>query len=214
MTLFRVGGVPIVAHWTLIVLLTAFAAWVGAREGVVGAVHALALVAALLGSVLWHEGGHAWVATRLGLRIESVLLLPFGGATRVEHTWVTPRVDAVVSAAGPAASLLLGAVALGVGRATAWRDAEMIGWVNLGLGVFNLLPAFPMDGGRVLRAALVGRMGLVRATSVALSVGFVLAVAMAAVGMRWRQPEPVIVALFLVVAQRREWVAVRQLAEA
>ena len=118
-----------------------------------------AVTAALFfASVLAHELSHAIVARRFGLKVEGITLFIFGGATTIDADSRTPREEALIAIAGPAASLLIGAALLVVGQivtqphidgAIAW-----LGFVNIALGIFNLIPGFPMDGGRVLRALL------------------------------------------------------------
>jgi Zn-dependent protease/CBS domain-containing protein len=110
------------------------------------------------GSVLAHELSHAIVARRFGLKVEGITLFIFGGATSIDADSHTPREEALIAIAGPATSIAIGAVLIGadalisqpqVGALVGW-----LGFINLALGIFNLIPGFPMDGGRVLRAFL------------------------------------------------------------
>jgi len=125
-----------------------------------GAYWAVAVATALLffGSVLAHELSHALVARRLGLRVEGITLFIFGGATSIDQDSRTPREEALIAVAGPAASIVIGLALLGANLVVSQPQlAALLGWlgfINLLLGAFNLIPGFPMDGGRVLRAIL------------------------------------------------------------
>ena len=120
----------------------------------------VAVATALLffGSVLAHELSHALVAQRLGLRVEGITLFIFGGATSIDEDSRTPREEALIAVAGPAASIFIGLALLGANLLVDQpQAAALLGWlgfINILLGMFNLIPGFPMDGGRVLRAIL------------------------------------------------------------
>jgi Zn-dependent proteases len=142
----------------------------------------LLLIIAVFASVIAHELGHALVARSAGLPIIDISLYPFGGMARM---LVPPRTSAEeirMAIAGPIVSLVLGVLFLFVGwlsdRATVWVLAE----INMMLGVFNLIPALPMDGGRILRAYLARRMGFYRATAIAARAARYLALAIAVIG--------------------------------
>ncbi len=176
----RVAGIPVQVHVTLLFLLPfvllqlppAWWAW-----GLVG-------MAGLFASVALHELGHSLVAMRKGCRVSHILLLPIGGLARMDRLPSSPRDEVLVAAAGPAVSLLLG---LAAGQASAGLDAAglpapalvalLLGRVNIGLAVFNLIPSFPMDGGRIFRAWLTPFVGRIEATRRAAKVGRTLAVA-------------------------------------
>lgn len=120
----------------------------------------VAVATALLffGSVLAHELSHALVARRFGLKVEGITLFIFGGATTIDEDSRTPREEAWIALAGPVTSLLIGLVLLGIDLFIAQPQlGALLGWlgfINVLLGLFNLIPGFPMDGGRVLRAIL------------------------------------------------------------
>ncbi|MFD0514377.1 site-2 protease family protein [Streptomyces aureus] len=171
--LIRIGsvrGVPVRAHWSvpLIMLLLAYGlagrtlpayapGWAPVVYAVAGVVGALLLLA----SLVVHEAAHALTARRAGIPVRDVTLWALGGMTRMDRP-TTARAAFVVAVSGPLASLLLGgatiAGAVGVHAALGWRmPVAMLGWLggmNVLLGVFNLLPATPLDGGRVLQAVL------------------------------------------------------------
>ncbi len=142
-----------------------------------------ALVAlALFGSVLVHELAHARVAIRRGGKVRDITLLMIGGVSNVTEPPRSPRDEAVMALAGPVASLALAALfyvlhlLLGATELFSLRFALFyLAGLNLALGLFNLLPAFPMDGGRVLRGVLAARVGPVRATRIAATLGKVFA---------------------------------------
>ncbi|MFF4530345.1 site-2 protease family protein [Streptomyces sp. NPDC001407] len=141
-------------------------AWVPGRSS--GTYDAAGLAGAVLltASLLLHESAHAVTARRAGIRVEDITVWGLGGVTRLGRA-ATPRVQFFVSAAGPLASLVLGGIVLaagfGAGHALHWALVSAVlvwaGWANLLLGVFNLLPAAPLDGGRILQAALWWRGG-------------------------------------------------------
>ena len=120
----------------------------------------VAVATALLffASVLAHELSHALVARRFGLTVEGITLFIFGGATSIDSDSRTPREEALIAVAGPVTSILIGLALLGIDLVVSQPQlAALLGWlgfINLMLGAFNLIPGFPMDGGRVLRAIL------------------------------------------------------------
>jgi Zn-dependent protease/CBS domain-containing protein len=202
-TLLRVKGVPIRLHWTLLLILP-YVAFVFSRDfaGVADAASVGAeglslpplfwgalLALALFASVAVHELAHSLVAIRVGGRVRAITLMLIGGVSQIERLPRRKGIEALMAAAGPAVSLALGALFL-FGRGLLPADAGdlrlgffYLGQINLILGFFNLLPAFPMDGGRVLRDLLATRMGALRATRVAALVGKVLAVFMGLFGL-------------------------------
>ncbi len=163
----RIFGVQIALHpsWFVIAVIVTYlmaagqlpATYPGWSEGVywaVGAVISLLFFA----SVLAHELSHALVARRFGMRVRDITLFIFGGAASMEGDAQRPRDEALIAAAGPLASLAIGAVLLGASLVVALPEVQAIvgwlGYINLTLGLFNLIPGFPMDGGRILRAVL------------------------------------------------------------
>jgi Zn-dependent protease len=142
----------------------------------------LAVALALFASVLLHELAHALYAQRKGGKVEGITLLMIGGVTQVVEAPRAARHEAVMALVGPVVSILLGAVFWLIHLAMDQASFNLrfaffyLGSLNLVLGVFNLLPAFPMDGGRILRAVLVPRYGPVRATNIAARVGKVFAI--------------------------------------
>lgn len=170
----RLAGFPIRLKLSFLLLL-GFVFFTAGSLGVFGIVLAFA-------SVLVHELGHAVVARRLGVRIAGIDLGFLGGAAQMVDPPRSSRDEMAIAAAGPAVSLGIAVAGFGLGALTGVNVLTTLGWINLILGVFNLLPAFPMDGGRVLRAALVPRMGYRDATRLAVKIarGFVVLFAIGA----------------------------------
>ncbi|HEY5948632.1 MAG TPA: M50 family metallopeptidase [Kofleriaceae bacterium] len=148
-----------------------------------GGLGGVALVLLVFGSVLLHELGHAMVARELGVRVSGIELSFFGGAAKMVQLPRTATHEALIAAAGPAVSLILGAIGLGLGAITHWWLFAWLGYTNLIIAAFNLIPALPMDGGRILRALLTRRMDFVRATDAAVTVARVVAIGFAIVGL-------------------------------
>jgi Zn-dependent protease len=188
----RVASIDIRVHVSFLILVVLFAV-AAPQPGVAGVAWSLLWLVALFGSVVLHELAHSLMARRRGGAVHEILLFPLGGISKLEHLPETARDEFDVAIVGPLTSLALGVAALGVGAALggavlpidliggAW--AIRLGWLNLLLGTFNLLPAFPLDGGRVLRALLERRHDLLTATRIATRVGHALAGAMIVVGM-------------------------------
>lgn len=153
---------------------------------------AVAVGILFFGSVLAHEMAHALTARRRGIEVEGITLFLFGGATHARVDSRGPREELVVSIVGPLTSLLLGGLSLLIAQPLGWPD-QPIGWgfgylgaVNILLGAFNMLPGFPLDGGRVLRAIVWKLTGsLSRATRIAGMAGQVVGYGLIAAGGAW-----------------------------
>jgi Zn-dependent protease len=174
----RIAGFPIEVNPSFLVLLAIVALTMGGVAGVIAVLVAFA-------SVIAHELGHALVARHLDVRVAGIELHFFGGAAKIVDQPRTPGHEVAIAAAGPAVSFAIAGLstmlAMMVPPAAPLFGA--LAWINLLLGAFNLIPAFPMDGGRILRALLTRRMGHMRATEVAvvLARGFAVALALYAV---------------------------------
>lgn len=202
LTILRVHGIPIRLHASVLLLIPfltfalaaqtgpiAEAAGLDASQlslpgwawGVIGSV-------GLLASITLHELSHTLVAIRHGGRVDSIVLMALGGVSQVSQMPRRPGHELLMALAGPAFSIGLAmilAVAHGLTRDTPNISfiCFVLAYLNLVLGIFNLLPAFPMDGGRVLRAALALRVGKPRATRIAATVGKVMAVLFGLLGL-------------------------------
>jgi Zn-dependent protease/predicted transcriptional regulator len=213
----RIAGISVRIHATFPLLLL----WVALRQGG-GTAAAIAGVVAILvvfTIVLLHEFGHALMARRYGIGTHDITLLPIGGLARLERMPREPKQELAIAVAGPAVNVALallfggilfttqGVRSLGVlllpsqGLTLPGILAQLVE-INLGLILFNLLPAFPMDGGRVLRALLALRSGdLTRATRHAAVVGRIFAALFAFVGLFvWNNPSLVLIAVFVWLA--------------
>lgn len=176
---FRIGtlfGVPINLKVSFLVLLGVILLTYRSLEGVL-------LLLLTFGMVLLHELGHALVARRLHVPIVSIDFHFFGGAARMARPPRSARHEVLIAAAGPAVSFALALLALLLWLATGLGLLRYLLWVNLLLGAFNLLPALPMDGGRILRAALCGRMGYLPATRLAVRIARGLTLALGLWGL-------------------------------
>jgi Zn-dependent protease/CBS domain-containing protein len=195
-TVARIAGINVDIHATFLLLLAWMAlAGYGRSHTPAAAVGAVLLTLVIFTSVVLHEFGHALTAARFGIRTRSITLLPIGGVAHIEHVPSRPRQELAIAIAGPAVTVaIIGllyvtlrasghSTAAGASLPTAWSFVSQTMWVNVVLAVFNLLPAFPMDGGRVLRAALAMRMPFAKATDVAARIGKAFALLFALAGL-------------------------------
>jgi stage IV sporulation protein FB len=206
----KLAGTVVHVHVTFFLLL----AWIGvagglARGSLGAAAEAVAFTTTLFACVVLHEFGHALMARRFGIRTRDIVLFPFGGVSRLERIPEVPAQEFLIALAGPAVSVGIAAalfVVLQWGgsapqlEAFARGDAsfaERLMFINAGLAAFNLLPAFLMDGGRVLRALLAVGLDYVRATTLAARIGQGIAVLFALVGALVPNPLLLIIAIFV-----------------
>lgn len=214
--LARIAGIDVYVHATFFILI----AWIGLSywfvEGSLAAVIAgIGLILALFGCVVLHELGHALMARRYGIRTQQITLLPIGGVASIERMPEDPKQEIAVALAGPAVNLLIALglwLWLSLGQALLQVDQlsltggpflERLMVINVILGIFNLLPAFPMDGGRVLRAVLAMRMDHNRATQAAARVGQGLALWLGLLGLLYN-PFLIFIALFVWIGAAAE----------
>lgn len=220
----RIAGIPIYIHWTFLVLL-AWIAYAGTRGGHTGA-QALVEVGftlALFGCVVLHELGHALMARRFGVPTADITLLPIGGVARLQKVPEKPQEEFLVAIAGPLVNVVIVLLLYLAGvRAQIIQTDEAIlltggFWgrlmlVNIFLVLFNLLPAFPMDGGRVLRSLLAMTMDYNRATRIAASIGQMMALGFAFLGLQ-SNPLLLLIALFVWIGAGSEAADVQQKTE-
>lgn len=214
-----VKGTVIRVHLTFLLLLGFIGFANYARGGSAAALASVLYVLALFGCVLLHEFGHVFAARRYGVRTPDVTLLPIGGVARLERIPEKPGQELVVALAGPAVNVAIAAVLLlalggmggGAFELTDPRQGlpDRLLAANLFLAGFNLVPAFPMDGGRVLRALLAYRMGYAQATRIAAGVGQFLAFLLGMFGLFGGNPLLVFVALFVYLGAAGEAQAVQ-----
>ena len=186
--LIRIAGTDVKVHVTFLLLLGYLGLQAYHEGGTPAAAETLALVLGVFLCVLLHELGHIFMARHFGVRTPDVILLPIGGVARLERMPSEPRQEFLIALAGPAVTL--GIAAALYGCLSAWGmhptllSTELDGsslitalmQVNVFLLLFNLIPAFPMDGGRVLRSLLAMRLGLLPATRIAARIGQCLAI--------------------------------------
>ncbi|WP_165704080.1 site-2 protease family protein [Enhygromyxa salina] len=214
----RILGIPtrIHASFALVLVWIGFSTWSAAHSSL-AVLFGLGFALAVFTCVLLHEFGHALVARRFGIETRRITLLPIGGVAELERSPSDPRAELWIAAAGPAvnlgiaAALALAGFALGSFGAGGLVSVVLSGlvWANLMLGLFNLVPAFPMDGGRVFRALASKRVGQLRATQLAAKLGRFLAVGFGAWGLFGGNPVLVLVAAFVWFAAGRELASVR-----
>lgn len=185
----RLFGIEIAVSWIFVPIL-ALLVTLTTRSGL----ESFFLLVVVLGSVLLHELGHALVAQHFGIHVRRIKFWLLGGVAELSHIPENPRVEGLIALAGPAVNFLLALaslplVLLGQQGALPPAAAELsliFFLVNLLLGALNLLPAFPMDGGRLLRAGLATRMDWLRATELAVRIGRWVALFLAVIGIvRW-----------------------------
>lgn len=212
----RIFGSELRIHATFFLLLI----WIGVAAyldgGAAAAVENTVFVLALFACVVAHEFGHALTARRYGIKTPDITLLPIGGMARLERMPEKPGREILVALAGPAVNVVIWAVLVGVFGAAAKLsdlaqiDNPAVGFVgrlaavNLFLAVFNLIPAFPMDGGRVLRALLSFFMPRVQATKVAAAAGQILAFGFGLFGLTTGNPMLLLIAIFIFMAAAAE----------
>lgn len=214
--LVTVAGIDVYVHATFL-LLIAFVALsdLVAGQGVPAMVRGTLLILAVFTTVVLHEFGHALTARRFGVRTRDITLLPIGGVARLEKMPDKPRQQLLVALAGPAVNLCIALLLFGVVRlldgpvgVESVRHAggpflTQLMWINVSLAVFNLLPGYPMDGGRILRALLAMRMAPERATQTAARVGQGVAVIFGLVGL-FVSPLLMVIAVFVWLGAKAE----------
>jgi Zn-dependent protease len=223
-TLFRVRGVPLRVHWSLLLILPYIAVVFSGYFARVASVADVSperihvpplfwgalLAIGLFASIALHELAHTMVAIRNGGKVRDITLMLIGGVSSIERMPRSWKLEATMAAAGPLASFAIAAVLLAINALIPHTAADprmglfYLANANLVLGVFNLLPAFPMDGGRVLRGLLESRLGHTRATRIAASVGRGFAILIGILGLWSGNYLLLLVALFVYSGARAE----------
>ncbi|HEU5116543.1 MAG TPA: site-2 protease family protein [Isosphaeraceae bacterium] len=208
----RLAGIDLYLHPTFLLILAL--AYFSENGGMIG----VGLTAAIFGCVVLHEYGHALTARLYGVRTRDITLYPIGGVARLERMPRSPGAELLITLAGPMVNVAIAAV-LALGLWTAGQFAPemrngLVGvfasallTINLILAGFNMLPAFPMDGGRILRALLSRPLGRLRATEVAASVGKVMALVIPVAltyAYGWANPMLFVLAVFVFLAGSAE----------
>ena len=217
LSLGKVSGIQVYIHWTFLILV----GWIvlqNAAQGQTAAqiVWAVAFLLAIFVCVFLHELGHALAARRYHIRTRDITMLPIGGLARLENMPEDPKQELVVALAGPAVNLVLAVllwliISLDPGSSTNFDMMTLdsrnflytLFVANLVLALFNLIPAFPMDGGRVLRALLSFRLSRIQATRVAASIGQVLAIGFVFIGFFYN-PFLLLIGFFIFLGAQAE----------
>ncbi len=212
-TVGRIAGTAIRVHFTFFLFLV----WIAANDyrsgGFEAAKSSIVFVLLVFACVVAHEFGHILTARRFGVKTPEVTLLPIGGVANMERIPEDPWQELLVAVAGPMVNVVIAGVLILAGG-VAIQDLQSIdveqvtlvqrlALINVSLVVFNLIPAFPMDGGRVLRALLAMRLGPQRATEIAAKFGQVFAFLFAAAGL-FVNPMLVLIGMFIYIAAASE----------
>ena len=210
--LFKVFGIAANIHVTFLFLPVFFLLFYGFKS--------MVLVLILFICVTFHELTHSLVAKKFGIGVRDITLLPIGGVASMSKMPENPKQEFLISAAGPLFNIVLALILLLVFYNAPWMPREiltnpemgeswlhmvaLIPWINIFLAGFNLLPAFPMDGGRLLRSLLATRMEYRKATTIAVNIGHVFAVIFGYIGLVHNRPILVLIAIFIYMAASAE----------
>ena len=210
----RIAGIRVRVHITFLLLIAWLFSGYYERGGSAFAASQVLFIIVLFTCVVLHEFGHALAAQGFGIHTFDITLLPIGGVARLERMPEKPLQELIVALAGPAVNV---AIALGlfavIGLRTSLDPMEFGGAdllskifaINIGLTLFNLLPAFPMDGGRVLRALLGMRLSFLQSTQIAAAIGKIFAVMFGFVGyFYWGNPMLLFIAIFIFAGASQE----------
>ena len=223
----RLWGIDVYVHATFLLLL-GFILFVGysSSGNLAAAIQDTLFVVLIFGIIVLHEYGHALTARRFGVKTRDITLLPIGGVARLERIPENPVQEFLIAVAGPAVNVAIAGICLLLmgGRVPTPDSADLLEApllprlfaVNVWLVLFNMLPAFPMDGGRVLRSLLAMNMNYVRATRIAATIGQAVALLMGFVGIfglgeiMHANPMLVIIAFFIWIGAAQEAAGVVQ----
>jgi Zn-dependent protease len=231
----KLFGVPVLLHWSFaIVPVAVYFLWKKEDTGTEGLLWLSLFATSLFLSILLHEYGHVLMARRFGVSTKDIILLPIGGLARLTKLPKRPSQELLVAVAGPLVNVLIALLFLPYFFFVFWKNLEinalplpeaitedftffipMLFGLNLLLAIFNLIPAFPMDGGRILRALLSMKFSRVRATWVASTLGQVIAAGMVVFAMVKARPSYSLIGAFIYITARQEyrWVKTESLLE-
>ena len=215
--ILKLSGIGVYIHWTFLLLLGwILLSYIMAGHGLWGALEGVVFVLAIFACVVLHEFGHALAARKFNIRTRDITLLPIGGIARLERMPEKPWQEFYVAIAGPLVNVVLAISFLSIlivsGVSPITPDVKLVGgsfiikmfWINVILFAFNMLPAFPMDGGRILRAALASALGYAQATEIAARVGQAMAIAFGFMGLISGNFFLIFIALFVFLAATQE----------
>jgi Zn-dependent protease/CBS domain-containing protein len=214
LSLGKIAGIKVFVHWTFLLLI----GWsvyndVLAGLSLVEMIESILFILAIFACVTLHELGHALAARRYHIQTRDITLLPIGGVAKLESIPEKPKEELVVAIAGPAVNVviilvLIPVIALSSGTEAFFSFSDMgflskLAWVNFSLAVFNLIPAFPMDGGRIFRALLAFKFEWAKATRIAATVGQIIAVGFVVWGF-YGNPFMIFIGLFIFFGAQSE----------
>jgi Zn-dependent protease/predicted transcriptional regulator len=214
----RIAGIDVFLHWTFALLLV-YILFVNYRAGSTGSelLWSIAFILTIFFIIVLHELGHALTARRFNIKTKGITLLPIGGVAQLERMPDKPKEELLVALAGPAVNVVLAGLLFFfvpmpatqeeatrmMSSANAQNFLFQLFYVNVALALFNMIPAFPMDGGRVLRAILAMRMDRMTATLIAARIGQGLAVVFMIMGII-SNPFLIFVGLFVIMGAQAE----------
>src|SRR5437763_9272144 len=211
--IFRIAGIQLRIHVTFLLLIGWLAFGYYSAGGSAVATARVFFVLLLFACVVLHEFGHALAAKAFGITTPDVTLLPIGGVARLERMPEKPVQELVIALAGPMVNVVIALGLFAAGGSQALLNPSTVEGgglvaqlltINILLVLFNLLPAFPMDGGRVLRALLATRLNYARATQIAAVVGQGFAFVFGFIGLTGSNPLLIFVALFVYIGASQE----------
>jgi len=221
----RIFGVDVRMHVTSALTLVFFALNLGAPHGLLGAAFGALAIGVLLACLILHELGHTLAAQRLGVPVIEIMLLPIGGVARFAHEPRKPRHELLIALSGPLVNLLIAICSwlaleqyrvpldpnnlLSIGEPSALALLRVLFWGNAILSLFNLLPALPMDGGRVFRVLLALSLGRSRATQVAAAVGQLIAIVLLSIAFKKDWAPLALISMFVFIGAAQERAVVR-----
>lgn len=215
------GGIGVYIHWSFWLLILVYLLSVTSSAGLAAGLYAVVFVLSIFACIVLHEFGHAAAAAVFGIPTADITLLPIGGMARLTRLPEKPSQELLIALAGPAVNVVIAGIlflliAAGLATGMAAPGIEAGGdflvqllFANVVLIVFNMLPAFPMDGGRVLRSLLAMRFGQLRATEIAARIGRWMALAFGLLGLIYMHFGLILVAIFIFIAGTAELWGVR-----
>ncbi|MBN1871403.1 MAG: site-2 protease family protein [Candidatus Omnitrophica bacterium] len=210
--LFNIFGISVKIHLTFFLLPLFFL--------VMGGIKSMVLVLIVFICVTMHELTHSLVAMSFGIKVKDITLLPIGGVASMNKMPDNPKQEFLISIAGPLFNIVLAAVLIFVFYYAPWMPESilfrptlgntwlhtiaLVPWINITLAIFNLLPAFPMDGGRVLRSLLATKIDYRKATRIAVNIGHIFAIVFGYLGFAHDNPLLIFIAIFVYMAASAE----------
>ncbi len=205
----KILGIDVHIHWSFLILVGLFA-FQGAEHGPIGAVIATMLLGAVFMCVLLHEFGHALAARRLGIGTTDITLYPLGGVARLERMPKDGRHELFITVCGPLVNVVLAGLFYVVSLFFEHRYVDILVYLNVTMILFNLIPAFPMDGGRILRSSLyLLTKNYVTSTMIATTIGKICALGFVGYGFYAGMYMLPLIGLFVFMAAHAESLRVR-----